>query len=250
MGWLKKRLQTLNAALGVKRFIIASVVTVVLALLEWANENFQVNWLPDIPAWTVIVGVPLILITWWVFEYAHKLKQRLEPRLSVTFDPKIPHYMTTEPKHSRELAVRTFRIQVENTGGENIRGCSVKLEKLLDRNEPSFSREANCCFRLMTDRPENPRQTGHRTEFDLAPGDKEFVDIVTKDEINDQTHYVLCYAITPSNPNPWSRIPQSKGSHFLTVRVVGDREPILRTYKISVDHHGFLVMENVSGGAR
>ncbi len=79
MDWIKERWRTASQAIGIRRFAIGSVVLGAVAILNWLAAEVAMSWLSGIPNRAVAVAVPLVLVAWWLLEYANKLRKEAEP---------------------------------------------------------------------------------------------------------------------------------------------------------------------------
>ncbi|MFZ1992004.1 MAG: hypothetical protein WAW96_19790, partial [Alphaproteobacteria bacterium] len=134
MKWLENRWTTIKEAVGVRRFIFASVVLAVLGAIKWLVSRGS-PWASQIPTWSVMIIVPLVLLLWWLLEYANRSRLQAIPALRIEHGDSAP-FSVTEPSMSINPAVRTIRIKVTNTGQLNLDNCLVKLEEMTSGGRP------------------------------------------------------------------------------------------------------------------
>lgn len=226
--------------------LVGSVLFIFAALIVGSAISFGLipdTWLPaEWQEGALAIALCLLFLFFvitpirlWFLNQAkiNRLENRLKPCLSVEFDKNNPHFQATDPKHAREHAKRTFRIRLENRGSESLAHCYVKLDALIDRTN-SRSSEVDLKFRFHSDGGDSCM---------LGPGASAYVDIVEMDENDPAGLFQLCYAIPSSRTNVVNRVPKIRGPHKLVLKVIGGPEPVTKTYKIAVDPHGFLTME-------
>ena len=204
------------------------VTSAILGVLGFVFEARELLWIGAAVAFTVGSIVAMAVLT----AHALELAELRVPSLSVVFVPGGLPYEATQPKHATGPAHRLFRIMIKNTGGQPLSGCAVKLVRLLDANDHDTREPPTRRFRLAADRPINPATSGHRQDFNLAPGDYEMVDIAEMDEVTDPKRFFLCYAAQPEGREPWGKMPIEKGPHLLVIRVVGAPQPTIRIFEL------------------
>src|SRR5207247_688980 len=96
---------TLKNAIGVRRFIIGSLSLAVLTFVVWITgmlEKRGINILTDIQPWIIAAFVILLVIAYWILEYATKLRRQLTPKLSATFNPQGGSIVMTPVKQQKD----------------------------------------------------------------------------------------------------------------------------------------------------
>ena len=105
MGWFKERLAAIGEAAGVRKYVIGVIIAAILGAIDWieawARELFA-NWLAlktqagdlemvfGFPSWIVGLTVLFALLWWWMLEYTVRLRRRLNPGISITFEGTAP----------------------------------------------------------------------------------------------------------------------------------------------------------------
>src|SRR5947209_7588399 len=79
---------TLAEAVGTRRFIIGSVVTVAVAALHWLSGAPGMSWIANIPNYAFAAVIAASLLFWWILSYATQLRKQREPKIDVFLDQK------------------------------------------------------------------------------------------------------------------------------------------------------------------
>jgi hypothetical protein len=82
--WLRRLLETLQQAVGVRRFSIDGAVGLALWLVAQATSQWEGWPLAGAPSWLIALPVILFLLFWWVLNYATELRIQREPRVKLT----------------------------------------------------------------------------------------------------------------------------------------------------------------------
>lgn len=159
MEWIRERYGTLGDAAGPRKYVIGLIFTAAVAgidrieefarwaVSEWLEFPLQATEPTVIfgfPSWIVGLTVAFALLWWWTLEYAVRLRRRLRPGISITFEGKEPWVhpvpANTPSRDDPERIVRTqsifVRYKVENTTpGTVVRGCEAFLSKVSKRND-------------------------------------------------------------------------------------------------------------------
>lgn len=86
MDWIRERYAALLEAIGVRRFVLGSITLLAVGFVHWVSGRLAqrgMNWIADIPTWSIATIVVLILVGWWILEYAVRLQRQLAPKLQV-----------------------------------------------------------------------------------------------------------------------------------------------------------------------
>ncbi len=222
MGYFDDRWKVLGEAVGGRRFLIVSIVILVISILGLLSAN-GVSWLQAVPTWAVVVVVPLILVLKWVLDHAVKLAKEAEPSLGIGYEEQ-PPYVMTEPRDSAKPSWRYVRIKVTNTGRKNLGNCFVRLEdvKAGDRSINIFTPIGlTTQHQALQNKPGGP--------FSLRSGEHKFIEVAALDEGNAASQITLRYE-TKDYPNT---IP--RGDYTLVIRAYGGNAPCEKTFRLFVD---------------
>lgn len=231
MEWLRNIGATLAAASGPRRFIVGSVVTVVAVALAWLKSRMM--WAGAIPNWTVWVIVPLLLVLYWVLQYATRLRKEAEPRLRLEFEPGYP-YEITEPFNANGQATRTFRVRVTNAGSTTLTDCIVYLQ---DFEDSQGQKGAFTPIALRTQH-QAIRRSDKRGPFTLRAGQHKYVDVAILDEITLNSQICLCYAQDVAY-SPFIR----RDKYTLSLAAYGGPIPVKRQFTLDINSTGRLEMK-------
>ena len=81
MGWIRDRWAVLQAALGLRRFLLAPIIGTVVGSVDWVARKFaeaDMGHLIGVPSWAVGIFAATFLVFWWVLEYAVKLRKQIK----------------------------------------------------------------------------------------------------------------------------------------------------------------------------
>ena len=118
MAWLRDRADTIQEGIGVRRFVIGSIVLLVLGVYEWLSIKLAergMTALTGIPTWAIGVTVGLALLFWWMLEYAVRLRGSLSPKLRVEFRPDSGGIIQTPIKQTKRTIDRNTNNVTEET---------------------------------------------------------------------------------------------------------------------------------------
>jgi len=135
MGWLKNRFETLVDALTLKRVIaLPLIIAVITALVRLAPVIARAEGAPlflAVPAWTWGLTGGLILLVYFLLEYATRKRLELQPKFDVVFPVSglgIIAAIAREPIPSNgridygpPFKTRYVRIQIDNLSGTTLR---------------------------------------------------------------------------------------------------------------------------------
>lgn len=113
---VKRYFRALHGALGVKRYILGSVVLFVIGVYEALRAwlpTYGIE-LPKLPTWEIAIAIVLLFLAWWLLQTLVEIAKELEPNLEVLFGEG-PPYEITEPMNTGGHAQRFFRVKVANT---------------------------------------------------------------------------------------------------------------------------------------
>jgi hypothetical protein len=143
MGWLKDRVATVTYSIELKRalaipFIIA-VVTAVIRLVPVLGGGPGV--LLGVPAVAWGIGAALLLILYYMIEYATGLRMRLQPKFAVLYDNnsqsfRKPIKLTADQGVTTTRGV-SIRAEVRCLSSSEIEQCSGYLTKIEYRHHGS-----------------------------------------------------------------------------------------------------------------
>lgn len=119
-NWLKLRGDALNAALGVKRYIIGGIVNAGIAIVGFLKEG-GMTALIGVPTWAVISVLVLAMLGWWMLRRLVELEQgrKPKPRFELVRD-------ATRPLGEPPL----FQLKVRNDSLVTIRNVIANLERI------------------------------------------------------------------------------------------------------------------------
>ena len=149
MGWLKDRRDTLREAAGIRKSIYLTIFAGAVGAIDrfadaarWALSR----WLdvqprtenPDMifgfPSWIIGVTVVFAILFWWTLEFAVRLRNRLKPKFSVSYDNESrsfrkPILLTSDGGKTFERGI-SIRAQIQCESATAIEQCSVHLTKI------------------------------------------------------------------------------------------------------------------------
>lgn len=80
MEGIKRRFSIIRVALGSRRYLLAPVFGSIAGFFSWLADEFNkagMNALVGFPPWAVATIVMLLMIAWWLLEYAEKLQTQI-----------------------------------------------------------------------------------------------------------------------------------------------------------------------------
>lgn len=106
MSFLADRWKAIQEGVGVRRFVIGSMVLVALGAYAWIAAKLEergVSALTGVPTWAIGAMVALGLLFWWMVEYAVRLRSQLAPKLCVEFKPDSGGIVMTPIKETKQI---------------------------------------------------------------------------------------------------------------------------------------------------
>lgn len=229
---------TIKEAVGIRRFIVGSTITAILAALQFLSGVPYMNWISSIPTYAIAAVAAAALLFWWLLDYATNLRKECEPKvriyLSVFLHP---------PEANKGL--RTVRINVENISKCTLKNCSVREFEFVNRH--GHRSQMQRYFRLNKDTHADMSKHAYRYTFDLqGQGSNEIIDIAQLDETNDDSRVVMLYATEPTAPT-LNAIVRDCFPHRLTILMTSDNLLIAerRTFDLKISDFGVLQIEPV-----
>lgn len=230
---MKRYFKALHTALGIKRYILGSVVLFLLAVYRALHA-----WSPDLPAlptWELAIAIVLLLSGWWLLQRVVALETELEPNLEFVFGNG-PPFEITEPMNSPGQALRFFRVKVANTSIQDLPNCLVMLDEVRTSDGQIYPNRY-VPVGLTTDH--QLLQKRKRGVFNLRGKQYKFVVVACLDEKNPNSEIGFLY----ENDTYFNTIP--RGSYFVTLVGYGGGLPIRKQFNLSVDGNGRLRMRAV-----
>ena len=148
MHWLKDRIATAMEAFTARRtFVVGAIVAVGTLVFNYLP---QLSWtgvpvLFDVPALAWAVLAALLAMIYFLFEYAHRNRMILIPKIRPSFDQHEGGVVQTPTKFKdeegrtiHETTASHVRIKVEALSSLTIRGCSAFLTGIEKRKDGSF----------------------------------------------------------------------------------------------------------------
>jgi len=188
--------------------------------------------------WAVLPIVGLVGVA--LYRKVVDLEARISSKLEILTGSGDPFELEERDPTKLEVTYRRLlRIGVRNCGNETLAGCCVEL------TEMPGSRNAYLPIRLKLrhDNPPDVLNTSHIQEFDLRPGQTEYVDVANLNEANEQSEIRLCYATQGHrNLNYANVIP--RGTYSMVIRAYGrNGSPAEATLKLWVDGNSRLRLD-------
>ena len=79
MGWAKERWTAFSEGVGARRFAIGAIFAAVVAAADHIKSALRhPGMIFNFPSWTLGVFVLAIIVSWWLLEYAVKLRRQLK----------------------------------------------------------------------------------------------------------------------------------------------------------------------------
>jgi hypothetical protein len=153
MDWLSQRARTILDAFTLRRVvaipIVIAVITAVVhgsAALSQFILHHEGQMLFGVPSWMYGLLAGLLLLLYFIVEYATRLRLQLEPKLRLSFDPSggclvdspIQHFAPNQNGHMMlvgEARAIFARIRVEALSKTTVRGCSAYITVIETRND-------------------------------------------------------------------------------------------------------------------
>jgi hypothetical protein len=228
----------LKALLGLPNLVsgeigkVKSICSLGFSLLLFFNKPvadlLKIAWDGISPWWGAFV---LFLVAIHVLtKRTIKLEERQKPKFEILSGDGESFVQLN--KFGENDFTRLVRIGVKNISDVTVTGVKVQAEKILGQDTPFLPIN----FHLTHDNPNVDSE--FKQEFDLHPGQRQFVDIAQKTERGPayKGNIILCYA-TKGVPN---QLPANR--YGLLVKVVGrDVVPLQKEFVLDVNSEGKLI---------
>ncbi len=237
MSSIKHHFKALHGALGVKRYILGSVVLFVISLykiLEVTLPKYGIHFLPKLPTWEIAIGLILLFIVWWLLQRVVALETEIEPKLDIQFEEG-PPFELTEPMQINGHAQRFYRVKIKNKSIINLSDCLVVLEEIRAQDGKIYPNRY-VPVGLTTDHQFLEKRK--RGVFNLRGKQSKFVVVAIMDETKSDSEITFLYA----DENYPNMIP--RGTYILSLSVYGGGLPVRKDFKIMVDDNGYLRMNS------
>lgn len=236
---MKRYFKALHGALGVKRYILGSVVLFVIGIYKALRA-----WLPsygieppNLPTWEIAVGLVLVFVVWWLLQRVVEVEKELEPKLIVSFGEG-PPYEITEPMNADGHAQRFFRVKVENASAKDLDNCLVMLEEMQTEKGQIYPNRY-VPVGLTTDH--QLLQERRKGVLKLRGKQYKFVVVACLDEKASDSEIAFLY----ENDKYANTVPRN--NYKITLIAYGGGIPTRKQFNISVDENGFLKMRSEQG---
>lgn len=230
---MKNYFKALHGALGIKRYILGSIVLFIVGIYEALRVGFPE--LPNIPTWQIAIVLVLICLVWWILQRLVEVEKELEPNLEILFDNGSA-YEITEPMNSEGHTERFFRVKVSNTSTRDLDNCLVMLEEMRTEDGIVYPNRY-LPVGLTTDHQLLQRR--RRGVFNLRGKQYKFIVVASLDEKIPESEITLLY----ENENYANKVPRN--TYEIRLVVYGGGMPKRENFKISVDENGYLKMEKI-----
>jgi hypothetical protein len=245
MDWLKQRTTTLLGALTLRRVIALPIMFAVVAAAVRAGQTVTAYLLEHewrfvgLPPWAFGLFALLLLLIYFLIEYANRLRTELEPKLKVCFDRErgclvdspVQHYQD-QPSTLVQGAVQKVliketralfaRIRADALSRTKVLGCSAFITAIESRIE------AGATFTKYPIQDPIPLSTH---EVDVSPRVPCFWDFIT---VSQETGSVPQFPV-PIKLTLRDAIKQP-GTYRFTMQVVG--EGVTSEQKVEMDWTG------------
>lgn len=223
---MNRYLRAAQSAIGIRRFVVASVIGAVISAYGAIREFFP--RLPELPSWQLGVFVFLVIIAWWFLVRVAELEESIVPRLEIRYLDQHP-FQTTDPYRSsgsEGASTRLFRVEVRNIGATSLEGCLVKLDDLRATDGREFV-AGYVPIALRTQHQAGEGRPGGR--FDLRPDEFKLVEVASLDETVLNSEIAMRYETTQYTP----LIP--RGHYELVLGAYGSPTPTRRRFRMWVE---------------
>lgn len=237
---MKRHFRALHGALGVKRYILGSVVLFVIGVYEALRAwlpTYGIK-LPSLPTWEIAIAIVLLLLVWWLLQRVVEIEKELEPNLEILFGEG-PPYEITEPMETNGHAQRFFRVKVVNTSTKDLNNCLVMLEEMKTEQGQIYPNRY-IPIGLTTDH--QLLQERRRGVFELRGKQYKFIVVACLDENVSDSEIAFLY----ENDKYANTVPRN--NYQITLVAYGGGVPKRKQFNISVDDKGFLKMGEAQSG--
>lgn len=235
MRWLTERFQTAKEALGIRRFLIGSIVTAFVGLGDQlANAILHTSLAAffGIPRPIIWIGVGLLLLLHRLLEYSNNLRDDLRPKLTLSFvedgggKVQTPEKLRNEQGQViKEWQAIYLRIKAESTSSKKVRECSAFLIGI---------ERKHCADKLTSYKLTDPIQLAWSNigirEVDIPHSIPRYVDVLKTTNERNKLEFTGPWPLTLRG------IFDEQITYVLTIAVVG--EDITTSTKLEVDWTG------------
>ena len=190
--------------------LLPTIWTGIATYFEWGNST------PSKFTWFLLTGLCLSL--GFLYVIAKRAQSIEEPKFVIAFDENQDAFTQMDSLRGGVGLQKLYRIRIYNISNSDIGSVEVKLNKL----KPSLLRGGSRHLRITHDNPHRDRwgrvvpPAEFRKTFDLKPGGKQFIDVVSiPEEIMDSqmmtVHEIVEHCM---HPIPWE-------DHELEILVMG-----------------------------
>jgi hypothetical protein len=239
---MNRYMRAFKHAVGVRRFVLGSTVTLILTLYGFARNwlNARGVDLPELPSWTLALLAALGFVCWWFWRYAVQLETEMEPRLSIVHDQG-PRYEFSETRQTHTLQRwRYVRIEVCNGSTQHLDNCIVMLQSMRRMDAEPFSNAYTPVGLLTQHQFFRRRVTADAVAggaFRLRGKQSKFIEVACLEELEKDSEIHLQYeTLGYANMIP-------RGDYELVVRAYGAGMPTERKFRLYVSKAGTLTLE-------
>lgn len=236
MSWLRDRKEAVWAALGIRRSVILGILAACLKVAELLVE-WMAQYLPEplggpaviqigpFGSWAIGAFLALLLFSYWVIEYAVKLREELRPKIKLSFNPNQGCLITTPIKtktiektldgdveRSTERRGLEIRAMVSSESEKAVQGCTPYLVGIR-KKDPVTGVYLTTNY---IDDLELPWHMGYRSPITLPRGIRRYFNIIMIDENVKQPRLNTGWPLTLRN------ILDDKTTYELELAVTGD----------------------------
>jgi hypothetical protein len=234
MDWLKARGTALNAAFGVRRYMLLPVIGAIIGFVDWVATKLEeagMGHLIGLPSWAVGLFAAVLLGAYWLLEYAVRLRRQITPAFDLSFEPD-GHGLVRTPAKNRDdggSPVEEFeeiyvRVGVQATAKRAVSNCVPYLVEIRKKSGGNF---IPTTFSDSMELPWSLRESG---PLHLVPGVKNFVNVLKTVSTTNQLTFVTLWPLTLRN------IFDDKTVYRLKILVAG--EGVEKTIEIDVNWTG------------
>lgn len=179
--------ETLNAAVGPKRFVIDGVAAVAVGFVAYMASHW--SWWPVMPGWLVAILVAVIIIGLWVLSYATELRLRLTPKVALFFQPEKPWVVRHENSNIDEGKAPSvfFRVRVDNIqDGLIAKNVRVAIARIEYRANGVFQNTDFANSQILSWANRAPPE--RFSPSDVIAGEPRFIEVVSVDPVHNVVH--------------------------------------------------------------